>query len=176
MLSKIIVSRIFYFLAVINFLAVIFLVGQRYWPKKAWSANLDQFNTDLRLPVNVYIKDLNLFLPIYTTKLENGDWPTINKGVAFLQDSSLPGQPGNSVFYGHNWPNLLGPLTKAKIGQEIDLQLANKEILRFVITKTELITPTSLFAFTETNEAQLIIYTCTDFFDQNRLIVFALPQ
>ena len=60
-------------------------------------------------------------LPIYPASINGTSWETTTKGVSYLKNTPTPGEIGNSVMYGHNWTNLLGPLVRAKPGQKIEI-------------------------------------------------------
>ncbi len=164
-------SRFLFFVAGVAFLLTSFLAWQR---QTARGLPQQHALTNDSQPITVIIKELKIKLPVYPTSLENEDWPTTSKGIFYLVDSAIPGEKGNSIFYGHNWPNLLGALAQAKKGQEIKVLLANGELRRFVITKINLITPDQTHVLSTTSEPFLTIYTCTGFLDRKRLIITAV--
>src|SRR3989344_8123527 len=77
------------------------------------------------LPVRLIIKNLNIDLPIFSAKVIGQNWQTTSLGVSWLDISPHPGEIGNSIMYGHNWPNLLGNLIYAKPGQEIEIKYSD---------------------------------------------------
>lgn len=165
-------SRFLFWVAGVAFLLASLLAWQR---QTARGLTPQRALTHDSQPITVIIRELNIQLPVYPTSLENEDWLTTSKGISYLVDSAIPGEKGNSIFYGHNWPNLLGALAQAEKGQEIKVLLANGESRRFVITKINLITPDQTHILSSTSEPLLTIYTCTGFLDQKRLMITASP-
>jgi len=164
-----------FLLSVGCFLAVAFLLIQRFRPKPKILAPSQQELINLNLPIQLTINDLGIFLPVYPVSNPNRQEETTTQGVSYLLESALPGQVGNSIFYGHNWPNLLGPLTQASPGQEIDLKLAGGQTQKYKINQIELIPSNHNYHPPQDQVARLIIYTCAGFFDQKRLVVLANP-
>lgn len=168
--------RLFFLITAVCFSIVTILLIQRYLPRqKILAQEKASLSADQLLPAKLIINELDIVLPIFPANKKTNGWETTNQGVSYLQDSVIPGEAGLSIFYGHNWPNLLKNLLKAKIGQEILIINRAGEIKYFVITKTELINERGKNFLSETTKPRLIIYTCTGFFDQNRFLVTAIP-
>lgn len=129
------------------------------------------------LPSRILIPDLNIDLPVVPTKITNGHWTTTPNGVSYLTTSARPGELGNSIFYGHNWPRLLGRLKEIQSGQLIIISTSHNrpsQIFRVAMVQTVSPSDTSLLA--PTSNSQLTLYTCTGFSDFQRLVVIAYPQ
>lgn len=126
-------------------------------------------------PNKITIKDLNVNLPIIPAKIKKGDWETTKKGVSYLSDSPLPGEQGNSIMYGHNWPNLLGNLTKIKKGQKIEVTFNNGETRNFEVVNISIVEWDHTYVLNQTKDTRLTIYTCTGFLDRKRFVVTAVP-
>lgn len=126
------------------------------------------------LPSVLSIPNLSLTLPIVPAELDGNHWDTTTAGVSYLVSTPLPGSPGNSVIYGHNYPNLLGSLKQIKPGDEIVVN-SQGALTRYVVTYTIIVPPSETSVYAPTTDTRLTIYTCIGLFDQNRLVVVAHP-
>lgn len=172
MIKQLKLSRLFFFGGLVCFLIVSFLLWQRYAPPKFLQTYSD--GKDFQ-PAFAAIKELNLKLAVYPAVLENGQWKTNTKGISYLTSSAIPGEKGNSIFYSHNWPNLLGTLVKVQNGQIIEIEGFNGEIKYFVVTETTVLSPDQTYVLGPSDDTRLTIYTCYGFLDQNRFVVTAKP-
>jgi len=133
-------------------------------------------NNNNNKPKGIIIKDLQISLPIIPSKFSNGIWESTNNGVSYLLSSPVPGEKGNSILYGHNWPNLLGNLTKAKKGQEIIILFNDNNIKYFNIDKILTVSPSQIEILEQTDVPMITIYTCTGFLDSKRFVITATPK
>lgn len=162
----------------ICFILSAFFFWQRYNPQRlAFAVNglTDQSDTInfLLLPTEIIIKDINLDLPIIPSRLKKGGWEATTKGVSWLSSSPVPGVKGNSILYGHNWPNLLGNITKLKPGQLIKIKFADGSIKNFVIDSTVSVSPKDVSVLAPSKTQQITLYTCTAFLDNQRFVIGA---
>src|SRR5438067_1175638 len=109
-------SFLFLFLGVIFFLALSYQFYLRYRPNSLGFNSLPQpahhiVMTTNNKPMRLVINSLKLDLPLFSAKLKKNNWPTNDNGVTYLENYPIPGEPGNAILYGHNWPNLLGNLS-----------------------------------------------------------------
>ena len=125
-------------------------------------------------PLSLTIRDVGIYLSIYPASIEGGKWETTDKGVSYLVSSPIPGEIGNSIFYGHNWPNLLGNLIKVKKGQEIEIWFDNNMRRRFVVESVREVTPDQTHVLLKTDDKRVPIYTCIGFLDRKRFVVSAV--
>ncbi len=126
-----------------------------------------------KYPQAITITSINVNLPIIPSSKTNGKFETTKNGVTYLTDSVLPSETGNSVFYGHNWSNLLGNLKSVKRGDSIQLKYASGEIKTFTIDLiTEMPAKYAKVAL-ESDQKVMTIYTCSGFMDSKRIIVTA---
>jgi LPXTG-site transpeptidase (sortase) family protein len=123
----------------------------------------------------VKISDLKIDLPIYPSVVTDSKWEINNMGVSLLVNYQELGFSSSQILYGHNWPSLLGNLTQAKIGQEIELIYNDDSLKRFQISKLVIVPVNDLTAIQEADQNSLVIYTCSGFMDKERLIVLAEP-
>lgn len=124
-------------------------------------------------PISISLPDLNIDLPIIEAEIKNNSWPTTDKGVSYLITSTEPGQVGNSIFYGHNWENILGRLSKVKPGQNIIVNLENGKNLTFKIDTVSIVSPNQTNVLDESADKRITVYTCTGFLDTKRLVAVA---
>lgn len=128
---------------------------------------------DAPLPTRITISGTPINLPIVESTIHGQEWETTDKGVSYLSLSPIPGEKGNSILYGHNWTNLLGPLVNVVPGQLIRIFYADGSSVRFVVEGTAMVTPTDTSILLPSKEPLLTIYTCAGFFDSKRFVVTA---
>ncbi len=170
-------SRFFFFLGVISLLAAGYLTWQRYTPTRlAFEGTVLPARTSQTevVPTSIEIEDLALALPIIGNELTGNKWPISDRGVVYLTNTPIPGEPGNSVLYGHNWSNILGRLTRIKPGATIDVGFSNGTRKRFIVRYTQEVTPDQTHILAPTDDTRITLYTCTGFFDQKRFVVTAI--
>lgn len=121
------------------------------------------------------IPDLGINLAIYPAKISGNRWQTTTLGVSHLSTTPDPGEPGNSVIYGHNWHNLLGRLPRVTPGSKIKVT-QNGVTQEFVVTATAEVDPTTSSVYAPTSDTRLTIYTCSGLLDSKRFVVVAKPN
>lgn len=154
-----------------------YLVYLRYSPKSLAFENttLNTQSSHATLPYIIKIPSISVALPIVPSKIENNKWETTSHGVSFLTQSSKPGNPGNSVYYGHNWGSILGDLTKVKTGDTIEITMSTGKTHTYEVEYTATVDPTQTSVVSDTGDTRLTIYTCTGFLDTKRFVVVAKP-
>lgn len=128
---------------------------------------------DSKYPQSITISSINVNLAVIPSAKKNGKFETTKNGVTYLTNSVLPSQTGNSVFYGHNWPNLLGSLKKVKRGDTIELKYPSGEIKTFTIDLVTEMPAEYAKVSLESDQKVMTIYTCSGFLDSKRIIVTA---
>ena len=176
-----IISSIFILFGLVFILIASCLVWQRNISRRlvfntSRTNNQKVINNDKNQPKGIIIKDLQISLPLIPSKFENGIWESTNKGVSYLLSSPIPGEKGNSILYGHNWPNLLGNLTKAKKGQIISIKFENGRQTDFFIENIIVVAPDQTQILSPSANPKLTLYTCTGFLDNKRFVVTAIPK
>lgn len=126
------------------------------------------------MPVRLIVPSQGINLSIYPASINQNKWEDTKQGVSFLTSSPVPGTVGNSIIYGHNWPNLLGPLTKVKPGELVVVAFNDGTTMPFIVTFTSTVTPDQTHVLEATDDKRLTIYTCTGFFDSKRFVVTAI--
>ncbi len=127
-------------------------------------------------PSRLIISDVGIDLPVVPSQIKDGQWETTNVGVSYLSTSPLPGDRGNSIMYGHNWTNLLGPLVRVKPGDTFTIEFTNQEKRTFTIAGVMTVSPDQTHILNPTNDRRITLYTCTGFMDSKRLVIVAVLQ
>lgn len=125
--------------------------------------------------VGIIINKINLSLPLYEASIKNGVWEASTLGVSHLSTTPTPGNPGNSVLYGHNWPNLLGGLVNIQPGDIITIYFDNGGLEDFRVQLTQEVMSSQVSVLDQTDEPRITLYTCSGFLDSKRFVVIASP-
>jgi LPXTG-site transpeptidase (sortase) family protein len=139
-------------------------------------ASVKNESTTSLLPTQIVIPDLKINLPVVPTKITNSHWPITSDGVSYLSASARPGNIGNSIYYGHNWPRLLGNLYKIKIGHIIKIYTSGGTNITYIVDEIKRVSPSDTSVLTNTSLRRLTLYTCTGLADSQRLVVIAHAQ
>lgn len=171
-------SRSFLFAALICFSVTSFLVWQRYTPVTLTFSNFPNPNNSYQVDnaqifSTLKISDLNIQLPVTSKEVSKGNWPVSSSSLIHVASTPKPGDSGNSVIYGHNWSNMLGSLTKATIGQKIEVYDDQGQKTDFIITDIQTVKPTQTELLDQTSYSVITLYTCTGFLDTQRLVIRA---
>jgi LPXTG-site transpeptidase (sortase) family protein len=168
-------SRIFLLFSWASFLVSGYFIYERYYdPQRlAFFGHVPTLvSTSGVLPIRIAIPDLQINLPIVPASLSAQRWPTTSQGVSYLLSSSLPGV-GNSVYYGHNWPRLLGPLTRAQIGQQLIITTSDGRVQHYYINQIQHLTSSAVDILDPSSDPRITLYTCEGLFDSKRLVITA---
>lgn len=158
-------------------LASLSIAGYHVWQRMAPipATPPASLSTDT-IPQTLFLPDLSISVPIISASMQANRWPTTPRGVTHLSSSPPPGQPGNSIIYGHNWPNLLGSLVKTRPGHHLFVTYSNGTVQRFTVSQVLTVSPQDTWILEPTLTPQLTLYTCVGFLDRQRLVVIALPS
>ncbi len=121
-------------------------------------------------PSKITINSIAIDLPIVPSTVKNGEFETTKKGISYLQSSAVPGDKGNTILYGHNWPNLFGKLSRITPGDVVEVQLSNGSVARYSIVYTAKVTSDQVHILNQTDDARITLYTCTGLFDTKRFV------
>ena len=167
-------------LIIFGLLAIVFgtyLLSEHYTPKRLTFENFQTSSKALgadSLPYRITIPSLNLDLGVFPAKIANKKWEATTKGISYLNESPIPGEKGNSILYGHNFPSILGNLTKAKKGEKIEIEFSDKSRKTFTIEYTSIIAPNQTYVLKQSKDRRITLYTCTGFLDSKRFVVTAI--
>lgn len=170
----------FIFLGLAGLIFATYLIYQRNTPSRLAFrlAEIKSVRTtpSTKIPTVIRLPSLDLELPIIPTELVDSKWQATSEGVSYLTTTPQPGETGNSIMYGHNWPNLLGRLTQVKPGQTIEVLFSDGNKSTFEIAFTTVVTPDQTHILNQTDDRRLTLYTCTGFLDSKRFVVTAISS
>ncbi len=100
-------------------------------------------------------------LHIGTTVLEGSDDRTLARGSGHIEETPLPGEPGNVGIAGHR-DTVFRPLKRAKAGDPLTLTTADA-IYRYRVTRTFIVDPDDVYVLDPTPDPTLTLVTCYPF-------------
>lgn len=152
-----------------------YLVNERVAPRSiTFESPAPSIEPGVLLPTRLTIQRIDIDLPIIPAQIIGKRWQTTSAGISYLSTSPLPGNPGNSVMYGHNWSNLLGSLKKAKVGDTILVTKSDGTVVSFTVHFISVVSPDESHIYGNTPDTRLTLYTCTGFLDTHRLVITAI--
>lgn len=100
------------------------------------------------------------------------------RAAEYPSPMKLPGQGGRSMIYAHARTGMFGPLFNAKVGQHVDVTLADGRQLHYTIREYYAHWPVDdLRWFDQVDHEELVLVTCTTY-DPNdpRIVAIAEPS
>ncbi|OGD92981.1 hypothetical protein A2697_00530 [Candidatus Curtissbacteria bacterium RIFCSPHIGHO2_01_FULL_41_44] len=119
-------------------------------------------------PVKIVINDVGINVPVKVAR----NYQFSDNEAIFIRSTQNIGT-GNSVIYAHNWDGLFGRLQKVKIGDNIAVHLANGKKVNYQISQIHTVPAETVNILKATPDSRLTLFTCTGFFDKDRLVVVA---
>lgn len=159
-------------ISLVSFAYAFYLYAQRHIEIPAYAYEIE---SDRLFPTRLVIDSLELDLPIYEAEIVDERWESTKKGVSYLSTTPLPGETGNSVIYGHNWPNLLGNLNKIENGADMQVFFSDGTSKVFRVQDKSNVTSDQTHILDQGDSSKLTIYTCNNFLDSKRFVVVATP-
>jgi len=95
------------------------------------------------------------------TVLEGSDDRTLDRGAGHIEDTPLPGQPGNIGIAGHR-DTIFRPLKRIQVGDPLQLTTRDR-VYHFTITSTTIVGPKDVHVLDPTDEPTLTLVTCYPF-------------
>lgn len=163
-------------IGLLSALLLSYLIYQRYNPQKlSFDAIASETHTQNPYSdaVGILIPTINLSLSITPSEIRENKWEASTKGISHLKSSVNPGETGNSILYGHNWPNLLGELNNVKVGDNIKIIYSDNSIKDFEIEYITTVSPSETSILENSTDKRITLYTCSGFLDTKRLVVVA---
>jgi LPXTG-site transpeptidase (sortase) family protein len=153
-------------------LQTVFLTTQRFLTKPSSHPLITTKPNEPSVPQALLLPTHAEPLPIIVTPVQNNDWQVSTKGVSLMQ-SSLTSH--GKVLYGHNWPNLLGSLHQAEVGSSIQIRYSDLKQEAYTVQSMFTVEPSQLNVLELAKDPDtLLIYTCSGWLDQERLVVVAI--
>lgn len=100
---------------------------------------------------------LHLSAPV----LEGSDDATLSRGAGHIEDTPLPGEPGNVGIAGHR-DTVFRALRNAKVGDELALRTGDR-LLRYRVARTLIVKPEDVYVLDPTTTPTLTLVTCYPF-------------
>lgn len=101
-------------------------------------------------------------LHVTTTVLEGSDDRTLGRGSGHIEETPLPGEPGNVGIAGHR-DTVFRPLRHAKPGDPLTLTTADR-VFHYRITRTFIVDPQDVYVLDPTAKPTLTLVTCYPFY------------
>ena len=98
---------------------------------------------------------------IATTVLEGSDDSTLRRASGHIEDTPLPGQPGNVGIAGHR-DTVFRALRNIHVGDPLNLTTADR-VYRYRISKTIVVEPEDVYVLDPTEQPTLTLVTCYPF-------------
>ena len=95
------------------------------------------------------------------TVLEGSDDATLARGAGHIEDTALPGEPGNVGIAGHR-DTIFRALRRTKVGDEYDLETP-RGLFRYRVTRTFIVKPEDVDVLDPTARPTLTLVTCWPF-------------
>jgi sortase A len=95
------------------------------------------------------------------TVLEGSDDGTLRRGAGHIEDTPLPGQPGNIGIAGHR-DTIFRPLKKIHIGDPMTLTTADR-VYQYRVSSTKIVGPDDVYVLDPTATPTVTLVTCYPF-------------
>lgn len=128
--------------------------------------------TGEEIPTSIIIPRLNIDLPVVEAKVVDGYWELSEDSASYGLGSAFPGDGGNSVIFAHAKEKQFGPLKKALSKDKIYV-LTKKHHFDYEVTEIKTVYPNQTEVVGPTNDERLTLFTCSGYFDSQRLIIVA---
>jgi sortase A len=95
------------------------------------------------------------------TVLEGSDDATLRRAAGHIEETPLPGQPGNIGIAGHR-DTIFRPLRGVHVGDAVDLTTRDR-VYHFRVAATKIVEPDDVHVLNPTSEPTLTLVTCYPF-------------
>ena len=126
------------------------------------------------VPIRIHISD-RVETEISTEFYQDGSWSISEHTASYLAGSGYPTQPGNTIIYGHDSADVFENLKGIQNGELVTLKLVNGDERVYEVIDVANVKPSQMRYLQNTPDEVLTLYTCDGLFDQNRLVVRAVP-
>jgi len=95
------------------------------------------------------------------TVLEGSDDRTLARAAGHIEDTALPGQPGNVGIAGHR-DTIFRPLRHLRVGDPLTLTTSDG-VFRYRVSSTTIVTPEDVYVLDPTDRPAVTLVTCYPF-------------
>lgn len=124
-------------------------------------------------PVKIIIPSVKIDVAVKPSKVLGGVWEIHEDSAGYGLGSALPGRTGNSVIFAHARAGLFLPLRKIKKNDLISVQTKDDRWYSYIVVEKKEVSPDRIEVIAPTIDKTLTLFTCSGFFDLQRLIVIA---
>jgi len=114
-------------------------------------------------------------LPVIEAGIVNGEWLIAKSDANHVAQSSVPGEGGNIILYGHNTREVFGPIRWVELGEDVTLTITGGTVYQYKVIKTQEVSTSDTTLLKPSPTEVLTLYTCSGFFDSKRWVVRAVP-
>lgn len=162
---------------ILGILLLIVFSGWKYHNARILSFNIKEAakasNSGIK-PVYIKSYPIGVDVDIKDTVINNGVWGIHPHSANYLTSSAGLGGKGNTILYGHNKNEILGPLRWINVGAKIEILGSDNNTYNYEVVKTDTVSPDNLDYIKPTETEELLtLYTCVGFLDSQRFIVVA---
>jgi LPXTG-site transpeptidase (sortase) family protein len=143
------------------------------------SQQIDPFILKILNPINfnnspkrIVISKLGIDLTVKESKIANGYWTVSGDSATHGLGTAGPGEQGKNVIFAHNVKGLFVNLTEAKISDIVSVE-ANGSWYNYQVAEIKKVNPDDLSVIASDSSEELVLYTCTGQYDNQRLVVTA---
>lgn len=137
------------------------------------SVALNPYQTLINIPTFIEIKGVINKIPVGIGHFKQGEWDLTDNKALYLFSSGAIGQKGNGVIYGHNTQRIFGNLSKAKVGEEVEITTSSGTLLKYRIYNIRTVSPSNVEVLSQEGDERITIFTCNGLFDSTRLVIEA---
>jgi LPXTG-site transpeptidase (sortase) family protein len=141
---------------------------EQYLSESVDSRDIPNYPVHINIP---WFVDVGVEPQIY----KEGSWTISQENASYLTASSLPGNPGNIIIYGHNKRSILGNIRALKGYEKITLTMADGTSRIYQVTSITEVSPSNTKLLSQTTKETLTLYTCSGLMDSQRFVVRAEP-
>jgi LPXTG-site transpeptidase (sortase) family protein len=123
-------------------------------------------------PTHIVIPSLNISLPVTTAQIIDDTWDVSTNGVSFGESTSIPGNKGNTVIFGHALPQFFESLPSLPKGGYIHV-FTGTDWFVYKAVKTTVVDPEDVQVLAADRDYELTLYTCVGANYEKRFVVKA---
>ena len=164
---------------IVGLLLMSIFAGWRYHQARILSFNseiVSEYKTSGVKPVYIKSYPVGVDIEIKDATINNGVWAIHPNSANYLISSAGIGDIGNTIIYGHNNNQILGPIRWIEVGAEIEIIGSDNKNYYYKVVKTDTVSPENLEYIKPKDTETLTVYTCVGFLDSQRFIVVAERQ